>query len=136
MLDGSVIERGRKNRTNIRKQVVRNPVTLHQTIRRRVLLTGGSGVDSTTTAGVLAGGFAGTLAANGAAPPSGVPVVIPVLELLSTPLTSPASRKNLNNHTATTRIVDYYTIPRGTGIKFSAKTIANLFTRSAPRPKE
>ena len=48
MLDGSRIERGRKNRRNIRKQVVRNPTMLAQTIRRRILFTGGSGVLSTT----------------------------------------------------------------------------------------
>ena len=42
------MERGRKNRRNIRKQVVRNPAMLAQTILRRILLTGGSGVLSTT----------------------------------------------------------------------------------------
>ena len=31
--------RGRENRRNIKKQVARNPVTLAQTIRRRILLT-------------------------------------------------------------------------------------------------
>jgi hypothetical protein len=69
----------------MRKQVVKKPATLYQTIRRRVLLTGGSGTDSTTTAGVFAGGFAGTLAAIGA-PDSGATVVVSVLEPLSTPL--------------------------------------------------
>ena len=39
---------------------------LYQTMRRRTLLTGGSGVDSTITAGAFAGGLAGTLAAGGA----------------------------------------------------------------------
>ncbi len=47
-LGGSRIERGRKNRRNIRKQVVRKPTMLAQTILRRILLTGGSGVLSTT----------------------------------------------------------------------------------------
>lgn len=62
------MERGRKNRRNIRKQVVRKPTTLAQTIRRRILLTGGSGVLSTTApAGldtVFAAGGSGGLAAT------------------------------------------------------------------------
>jgi len=57
VLEGSKIARGRKKRTNIKKQVVRNPATLAQTIRRRVLFTTGSGVDSTTTDGGLPAGF-------------------------------------------------------------------------------
>lgn len=40
VLEGSKIARGRKNLRNIRKQAKRNPVTLAQTIRRRILLTG------------------------------------------------------------------------------------------------
>ena len=48
------IERGRKNRRNIRKHVVRNPATLAHTIQRRILLTGGSGVLSTTFPGAQA----------------------------------------------------------------------------------
>lgn len=52
MLDGSRIERGRKNRTNIRKKVVRAPATVAQTIRRRILLTLGSKMASTTAAAV------------------------------------------------------------------------------------
>ena len=63
VLGGSVIDRGRKNRTNIRKHVVKKPAMLTQTIRLRVLNTLGSGADSTTTAG----GFAAGLAAGGAA---------------------------------------------------------------------
>lgn len=55
--DGSRIERGRKNRTNIRKKVIREPATVAQTIRRRILFTGGSELVSTTAAG--AAGFAG-----------------------------------------------------------------------------
>ena len=58
VLEGSKIARGRKNRTNIRKQVVRKPATLAQTIRRLILLTGGSGVLSTTAPGALVAGFA------------------------------------------------------------------------------
>jgi hypothetical protein len=59
--DGSRIERGRKNRTNIRKKVVSAPATVAHTMRRRILFTGGSVVVS-TTAGA---GFAGA-AARGA----------------------------------------------------------------------
>ena len=57
-LDGSVIDRGRKNLRNMKKQVVRNPAMLAQTILRRILLTGGSVVLSTT-------GPAGTAVAAG-----------------------------------------------------------------------
>ena len=46
--------------------MVRNPATDAQTIRRRVLFTGGSGFDSTTTAGGLAAAFTGALAAGAA----------------------------------------------------------------------
>jgi hypothetical protein len=70
---------------------MRNPVILAQTMRRRVLLTAGSGTDSTTTAGVFAGGLAGTFAASGAAPESGATVVVSVFGPLSTPMTSPES---------------------------------------------
>jgi len=66
VLDCSVIERGRKNRMNIRKQVVRNPATLSQMILRRFLFTGGSGTDSTTTAGGFPAGLAATFGAGGA----------------------------------------------------------------------
>jgi hypothetical protein len=51
---------------NIRKQVVRNPAMLNQIIRRRFLLTGGSGTDSTTTAGGFPAGLAGAFGAGGA----------------------------------------------------------------------
>src|ERR1044071_4951126 len=50
MLEGSRIERGRKNRTNIRKKVIKEPATVAHTIRRRILFTGGSVVPSTTAA--------------------------------------------------------------------------------------
>ena len=55
-LGGSRIERGRKNLRNIKKQVVRKPAMLAQTILRLILLTGGSGVLSTMfpAGGVLA----------------------------------------------------------------------------------
>jgi len=72
VLDGSNIARGKKNRRNIKKLTTRNPVTLAQTIRRRILLTGGSGVLSTmfVAGGVFAAGgndgFAGAGVAGGA----------------------------------------------------------------------
>ena len=69
LLGGSVIERGRKNRRNIRKSVTRNTTMLDQTILRRILFTAGSGVLSTTAPAGLATGFAaggnGDLAAGG-----------------------------------------------------------------------
>ena len=71
MLDGSRIERGRKNRTNIKKKTVSEPATVAQTIRRRILFTGGSELVSTTAAAVE--GFAG--GAVGA----GVLAVVPTL---------------------------------------------------------
>ena len=84
-LDGSVIDRGRKNLRNIRKQVVRKPATLAQTILRRILFTGGSPALSTTgpleVAGAAATGAAGFGAAGraggGAAGLSGLAVVWP-----------------------------------------------------------
>ena len=76
VLEGSNMVRGRKNRTNIRKQVVRKPATLAQTIRRLILLTGGSGVLSTTAPGALdtgfaAGGVVGFTGGGGAGEPFG-----------------------------------------------------------------
>jgi len=58
VLAGSKIARGRKKRRNIKKHVVRNPTTLAQTMRRRILFTGGSGVLSTIAAGGFVAGFA------------------------------------------------------------------------------
>jgi hypothetical protein len=52
------MERGRKNRTNMRKNVISEPATVAQTIRRRILFTGGS--DPSTV--VAAAGFAGAAA--------------------------------------------------------------------------
>src|SRR5215212_2081577 len=51
---GSKMLRGKKKRTNIRKQVVRKPATAAQTMRRRILLTGGSGLLSRTAPVCLA----------------------------------------------------------------------------------
>jgi hypothetical protein len=67
---------------NIRKQVVRNPAMLNQMIRRRFLLTGGSGIDSTMTAGGFPAGFGagGAAAAGGAAMAE-----LSLFKLLSTP---------------------------------------------------
>jgi hypothetical protein len=42
------MERGRKKRTNIRKNVVNAPAIVAHTMRRRILLTGGSVAVSTT----------------------------------------------------------------------------------------
>src|SRR5437588_11773528 len=56
-LDGSKIVRGRKKRRNIRKSMARKEKTLPQTIRRRSLLTGGSGALCTSGP---AGGLAAT----------------------------------------------------------------------------
>jgi hypothetical protein len=85
VLDGSVIERGKKNRMNIRKQVVRNPAMLNQMIRRRFLLTGGSGIDSTTTAGGFPAGLASGFDAGGAAAAGGAAMAeLSFFKLLST----------------------------------------------------
>ncbi len=65
MLEGSKIERGRKNRRNIRKTVISELATDAQTIRRRILLTWGSGVLSTNAAGAL--GFADAETSEGLA---------------------------------------------------------------------
>src|SRR2546421_1716368 len=51
---------------NIRKQVVRNPAMLSQMMRRRFLFTGGSGTDSTTTAGGFPAGLAAAFGVGGA----------------------------------------------------------------------
>ena len=67
VLDGSRIERGRKNRTNIRKNVINEPATVAHTIRRRILFTGGS-VDASTTAAGAAG--LATVVALGAVVPT------------------------------------------------------------------
>jgi hypothetical protein len=63
VVDGSRIDRGKKKRRNIKKQVVKNPATLAQTIRRRILFTG-EGALSTTAPG---GGATGRAAAAGKA---------------------------------------------------------------------
>lgn len=51
VLEGSNIARGKKNRKNIKKQVVRKPAIVAQTMRRRILLTTGSGLASTSVPG-------------------------------------------------------------------------------------
>ena len=65
MLEGSRMERGRKNRTNIRKKVVNAPATVAQTMRRRILFTGGSSDVASSAAG-FAGAAEATLAFEGA----------------------------------------------------------------------
>src|SRR5918911_3755543 len=59
-LDGSKMARGRKKRRNIRKSTARKEKMLAQTMRRRSLLTGGSGALSTSGpgAGLGAAGLA------------------------------------------------------------------------------
>ena len=60
VLDGSRIDLGRKKRRNMKKHVARNAVMLVQTMRRRILLTAGSGLLSTTGPdGLATGGGAG-----------------------------------------------------------------------------
>jgi len=59
--------------------VVKNPVMLHQTMRRRVLLTAGSGTDSTTTGGLAAAfgtGVATPRAGGATGGPAGFSVVV------------------------------------------------------------
>ena len=71
-LDGSRIERGRKNRRNIKKNVISDPATVAQTIRLRILLTGGSGVLSTRAgAAALAGAGEGAAVLAGGAEVAG-----------------------------------------------------------------
>ena len=81
------MERGRKNRRNMKKQVARKPTTVAQTIRRRILFTAGSGALSTTApagrgAAFAAGGNGGFTAGIGLA---GVPAatVSPGCEVLA-----------------------------------------------------
>lgn len=73
VLEGSKMARGRKKRRNIKKQVVRNPATLAQTMRRRILFTAG-GALSTTDPGAGATGraaAAGTAVLGGAGTAAG-----------------------------------------------------------------
>src|SRR6266404_5626412 len=135
------MERGRKNRMNIKKQVVRNAVTLSQMIRRRFLFTGGSGTDSTTTAGGFPAGLATAFGAEGAAVVAGgtATAELSSFKLLSTPeglhplsLDFPGRRCG---HTSTPGdCVEKYTVPRDTGIAVSVKTNLALITRSATVP--
>jgi len=108
---------------------------LNQTIRRRVLLTGGSGTDSTTTDGAFPAGLAGDFAAGrGAALAGGAATSVPSsFKLLSNPKKPPGL---CSAHTSAQGIALKYTIPRCTGIDVSVKTNSALFTRSAATPKE
>ena len=73
------MERGKKNRRNMRKQVVKKPAMLAQTMRRRILFTGGSVLVSTIGAEPFPLGRAaaagtdggGTREAGGVAVPTG-----------------------------------------------------------------
>src|SRR5258706_3038873 len=90
------MERGRKNRMNIRKQVVRNAETLSQMMRRRFLFTGGSGTDSTITAGGFPAGRATAFGAGGAAAVAGGAALAEpsFVKLLSTPENLPLYPSN------------------------------------------
>jgi hypothetical protein len=72
---------------NMRKHVVRNPAMLSQMMRRRFLFTGGSGTDSTTTAGGFPAGLATAFGAGGAAAVAGGAAMAEpsFVKLLSTP---------------------------------------------------
>lgn len=48
VLDGSRMDRGRKKRRNIKKYATKLAAIADQTMRRRILLTGGSGALSTS----------------------------------------------------------------------------------------
>ena len=116
---------------NIRKQVVRNPAMLNQMIRRRFLLTGGSGTDSTMTAGGFPAGLAGTFGAGGAAAIAGGAAMpeLSSFKLLSTPenlrLSSSISRLALYSHFNAGGFANN-TVPRDTGIAVSVKTDISL----------
>jgi hypothetical protein len=116
--------RGRKKRTNIRKQVVRNPATLAQTIRRRVLLTAGSGVDSTTTDGGLPAGLAAAFGAGGASLAGGAGTPEPCwFTLLSTSSPRFCDRDHIDerSHFNAAGLRANYTITRDTGNDISVK---------------
>jgi hypothetical protein len=106
---------------------------LAQTIRRRVLLTIGSGVDSTTTDGGLPAGFAAAFGAGGAlAAGAGTPEPC-WLTLLSTSRSRFCDRDHIDDrsHFNAAGFRDNYTITRDTGNDISVKTEFAFFTRSA-----
>src|SRR6266850_7252631 len=98
------MERGRKNRMNIKKQVVRKAVTLSQIMRRRFLFTGASGIDSTTTAGGFPAGLAAAFGAGGAAVVAGgtATAELSSFKLLSTPEDLRPLRLDFQPHAALT----------------------------------
>ena len=73
VLEGSKMARGRKKRRNIKKQVVRNPTMLAQTIRRRILFTIGGALSTMGPGGGATGraAAAGTALLGGAAAAAG-----------------------------------------------------------------
>jgi hypothetical protein len=94
-------------------------------MRRRILLTGGSGVDSTTTDGGLAAGRAEGFAAGGAEPAGGAATAeLCSLALLSTPGTSAIviDITIATSHTSTPQVRQLVIEPRDTGIYVSVKT--------------
>jgi hypothetical protein len=76
-LEGSKMERGRKNRRNIRKSINKKLPIDDQTIQRRILLTFESGVLSTSAAGAV--GFADAETSAGFAA-GGVRAALPGVE--------------------------------------------------------
>src|ERR1700682_3922793 len=127
------MERGKKNRTNIKKHVVRNPAMLAQIMRRRILFTGGSGTDSTTTDGALPAGFAGAFGAGGAAAGAGG---TPTAECSCFMLSSTAEnlrpgqidfQAGQRSHFNAGDCFENYTIPRDTGVDVCVKTKVSLF---------
>ena len=134
-----MIERGRKNRTNIRKQVVRKPAMLAQTMRRRILLTGGSGADSTTSAGGFPAGFAGVFAVAGAAGAGGSATAtdVSLVGTRSTPMTSrKAATWNLKEshcYVEDCELIIQSPTPQGSNVSAKPKCVCSL--KNAPRPK-
>ena len=106
VLEGSKIARGRKNLRNIKKQVVRNPATLAQTIRRLILLTVG-GALSTTAPDFVAGraAAAGTAVFGGAGTVAGgVPDGVSTTELPCSWLIELSTNANLRQSGSATSL--------------------------------
>ena len=120
--------------------MVRNPAMLNQTIRRRVLFTGGSGTDSTTTDGAFTAGFNGAFGTGGAEAVGGgaATAELSCFKLLSTAENLRSGDRFPDCAALTLQrrgFVENYTIPRDTGIDVSVKTKVSLFTKSAAHLK-
>lgn len=109
---------------------------LAQTMRRRILLTGGSGTDSITTDGALPVGFAGGFGAGGAATAE----LSCFMSSSTAKKTSATGRIDFQveqrSHVNAGDCFENYTIPRDTGIDVSVKTKVSLFTKSAAHLKK